>query len=316
MSQFMKSTGGRYGFHSGSGKVKNMEIVNRLNVAGNEMPIMMTNGQVYYVDKTVASSGDGKSWKFAFKTVVEGFAALSNYDTLIIGPGNYDEAAKLTLTGLKSVSIFGNNTGMSWGEGSTNIRDVTTNGDILDISTCQSLEISGIAFVSSTAGDAINFTGFNYSTHIHNCTFVGNTGGADNMDYGVNLGNAKGPGTYIHHCKFDRVDVAAIETGTSQQRFVCHDCFFVVADAAIGINLAGIMTSSFHGIWNCNFLGAAGDNNDQGIDFGHQSLPGRCMVSNCILAGCVSTGGSTDAEIGFVHNYASSAAGGAIEDPT
>ena len=305
--------GGRYGFHSGSGHMRNCEVDERFRVAGNEMPIQLQNGDIYYVDKTVSSSGDGRSWGTALKTVTEGLAALSDYDTLIIGPGNYDEAAKMTLTGLKGVRIFGASNGFSWGEGSTCIRDVTSEADLLDLTGNQSLEIAGITFVNSTAKDAINFTGLNYATHIHDCNFVGNCGGADMMDYAINTGYTNGPQTYVHHCKFDRIDVAAITC--PQQRFVCHDCLFIVADAAIGIDVSP-MTSSYHAIFNCNFCGAAGDNGDQGIDIADNSLPGRLIVCGCNFAGCVCTGGGTDAEIDVVNNYASSAAGGAIEDPT
>ena len=251
-----------------------------------------------------------------YTTVTLGMAALTDYDVLIITPGNYDEAATLTLSSLKGVKIIGTNPGMSWGEGSSCIRDVTSSDDLLDITGCQSLEIANICFVNSTAKDAINFTGLNYGTHIHHCTFIGNCGGADMMDYGINVAGSNGPDTYIHHCKFDRCDVAAIDLGGSNQRTVIHDCFFVVADAAIGINIGSVITSSYIGIWDCNFLGAAGDNGDQGVDVPDNSLPGRIMVVNCNLAGCVMTGGGTDAEIDCVRNYASSAAGGAIEDPT
>ncbi len=318
MSQFMKTTGGRYGMHSGSAKYKNLEIVNRLNVAGNEMPIMPMNGDVFYVDKTVTASGDGRSWKFALKTVTEGIAALKDYDTLIIGPGNYDEAATLALSGLKGVKIFGHNTGMQWGEGSTNIRSVVaTTADMLSIDGCQSIEIAGIGFVLTTAYDAIviGATTGCYSIHIHDCSFVGDTGGGATGLYGVYLASGSAPDTYIHDCRFFHWATAGIEMYVNNQRCVVHDCFFVVSNGGIGINVTP-MTSSYHGIWRCYFLGAIGDNGDQGVDFGHVSLPGRVMVADCVLAGCVSTGGSTDAEIGFVKNYASDASGGAIENPS
>lgn len=280
-------------------------------------------GRIYWVKKAAATGYDefvashpaySDAAPAVYVTVTLGMAALTDYDVLIITPGNYDEALKLTLTGLKGAKIVGTNPGMSWGEGSSCIRDVTSSDDLLDLTGNQSLEIANICFVNSTAKDAINFTGLNYGTHIHHCTFIGNCGGADMMDYAINCAHEKGPDTYVHHCKFDRVDVAAIVA--PQQRFVCHDCFFVVADASIGISVPAIMTSSYHGIWNCYFLGASGDNGDQGVDIADKSLPGRIIVTKCTFAGCVCTGGGTDAEIGVVNNYASSATGGAIEDPT
>ncbi|KKM82740.1 hypothetical protein LCGC14_1316530 [marine sediment metagenome] len=276
-------------------------------------------GQIWYVDKnkTSGTTGDGKTWLRAFLTVTEGIAALSNYDVLMIAPGNYDEDNTLSLSGLYGVKILGFANGMNWGEGSTCIRDVTSTDDILDIDGCRSIEISGISFINSGAYDAINIgatTGC-YSIHIHHCAFTGDTGGGATGLYGVYMHSGKAPDTYIHDCKFFHYATVGIDMMVNNQRGVVHDCFFIVSNGGIGINVTP-MTSSYHGIWRCNFLGAIGDNGDQGIDVGDVSLPGRLMVADCIFAGCVMTGGGTDAEIGCVKNYASSATGGAIEDPT
>lgn len=311
----MKTTGGRYGMHSGSGKFKNVEVVGRLNVAGNEMPIMPMNGDVFYVDKTITASGDGKSWKFAFKTATEGLAALGDYDTLIIGPGNYDEAAKMTLTGVKGVKILGHGTGFQWNEGSTCIRDVTSSDDLLDITGCQGIEIAGISFINTAAKDAINFTGLNYSTHIHDCCFVGDVGAGEVQDYGVNTGSSNGPDTYIHDCLFFHQDVAGIEAGGYIQRFTCHDCVFIVPDASIGINI-GAGAASYNRIWRCYFMGSVGDKADQGIDIAASSNDGRLLIADCRFAGCTMTGGGTGAEVAVTECYLGSATGGAIFDPT
>jgi len=197
---------------------------------------VVKDAQIWYVDvnKTgPAVSGDGLSWDKAFLTVTEGIAALSNYDILMIGPGNYDELTKLTLTGLKGVKIFGFGTGMQWNEGSTCIRDVshTAADDLLDITGCQSLEIAGISFINTEAKDAINFTGLNYSTHIHNCCFVGDVGGGAVQVYGVNIAGSNGPDTYIHNCKFFIQATAGI-LNLGQRNVITDNVFIVPTDGA------------------------------------------------------------------------------------
>lgn len=224
---------------------------------------MISPGDMVYVDKnkTTGVSGDGSSWDAAFVTATEGLAALEDYDTLILGPGNYDETAKLTLSGLKGVRIFGTNTGMTWGEGATCIRDVSheTADDLLDISGCQAVEIAGISFVCTSEKDAINFTpSLNYGTEIHHCCFVGNVGGTDKMVYAVNIGESNGPDTYIHHCKFDRIKTAAI-IDLGQRNVVEHNVF-IVSNAGKGIH--GVDASSvaaFNIIRYNDFLGNATD---------------------------------------------------------
>lgn len=81
MSNF-KKIGGRYGFHSGSGKVKNMEVTGNLWVQGNSF--IASPGNVWYVDGDVTTSGNGDSWDTAFKTIQEAVTAASAEDTIYI----------------------------------------------------------------------------------------------------------------------------------------------------------------------------------------------------------------------------------------
>ena len=45
----------------------------------------------WYVDGAVPSSGDGKLWETAFKTIQEGMDAASGGDTVVVAPGTYTE---------------------------------------------------------------------------------------------------------------------------------------------------------------------------------------------------------------------------------
>lgn len=307
MSRFGLGIGGRYGQHSGSAKYRNLEVVKRLQVAGNEMPILPMNGDIFYVDKNVASSGDGKSWGTAFKTITEGIAALGNYDTLIIGPGNYDEAATISLDNLKGVKILGHNTGMQWGEGSTNWRDVTSEDDLLDVSGCQGIEISGIGFVVTTADkDAVNFDGLNYSVHIHDCCFTGDCGGGTKMAYAINAAGSNAPDLYVHDCRFFRIKTAAIVMG--HQRNVIKNNFFIVPASGHGINYTS-GTAPYNLIADNYFLGA--NSSDIGIS-GTAGSAGNEMIVNNLFANLSSEIETSKDENCLENYYADYSTGGGV----
>ncbi len=50
----------------------------------------------YYVDASVASSGDGTSWATAFKTIQEGVSAAVDGDTVLVTNGVYDAGSTIT----------------------------------------------------------------------------------------------------------------------------------------------------------------------------------------------------------------------------
>ena len=278
MSQF-NQVGGRYGMHSGSGKFRNVEVEKILTVAGNAYPAWMCQGDIWYVDGSKAGSGDGTSWDKAFLTITEGIAALSNYDWLIIGPVNYDESGIITMSNLKGVKILGFGTGMQWNEGSTCWRDVSSTLDLLYMTGCQGCEIAGISFIVTEDGkDAINFTGLCYSIHIHDCCFVGDTGGGAEMAYGINADGSKGPDLYVHDCRFLRVKTKAIIMG--HQRNVIKNNIFIVPNDGIGIDLPGATASSYNIIADNYFLGSTGGStNDFGIS-GGSGTAGNFMIVN------------------------------------
>jgi len=263
-------------------------------------------GDVYYVSKRGAS-GDGKSWEQSFLTITEGIAALTDDDTLIIGAGNYDEAAKISLDNVDNVRIFGMSNGMQWGEGSTNWRDVTSETDLLDISGCKSVEIAGIGFVVTTADkDAINFDGLNYSVHIHDCCFTGDCGGGTKMAYAINGAGSNAPDLYVHDCRFFVIKTAAIVMG--HQRNVIRNNFFIIPASGHGINYAS-GTSPFNLIADNYFLGV--NSSDVGIS-GTAGAVGNEMIVNNIFCG-LSSEISTSKDENCVNNfYADYTTGGGV----
>jgi len=78
----MKKVGGRYGFHSGSGKVKNFEVTGNLWVQGNSFTA--SPGNVWYVDGDIAVSGSGQSWDSPFKTIQAAVTTANAEDTIYV----------------------------------------------------------------------------------------------------------------------------------------------------------------------------------------------------------------------------------------
>ncbi len=79
MSSFKKN-GGRYGFHGGSGRFKNLQVDKNLWVNDQLISAINTAGAVYYVDRNVnnaSASGDGKSWDSAYLTLAEAIAQVN-----------------------------------------------------------------------------------------------------------------------------------------------------------------------------------------------------------------------------------------------
>ncbi len=63
-------------------------------------------GNVWYVDASVASSGNGTTPSSAFKTITEGINAASNGDTISVANGTYDEEPSTIMVN-KKLSIIG-----------------------------------------------------------------------------------------------------------------------------------------------------------------------------------------------------------------
>ena len=237
--------------------------------------IIPDGGKMWFVNKNKVTgiAGNGTTPAKAFLTITAGFAALDDYDVLIIAPGNYDEEGTITLTGKKGCKIFGYATGMNWGEGSTTWRDVTSGEDLLELTGCQSIEIAGVSFINSQAFDGINFTGLCYSIEIHHCCFTGDTGGGATGLNAIDGAGSNAPDLYVHDCKFFRYATTGIIMG--HQRNVIDNNLFIVANSSIGISLPGAASASYNVVSNNNFLGGATD--DYGI-YSASSTAGMNMI--------------------------------------
>lgn len=239
-----------------------------------------------------------------FTTITAALAELEHYDTVLIGPGYWNETAKLTITSKKGVKLIGTGTGMQWGEGHTCIGDETHTTDLLDITGCHGLEISNIMFYNITGEkDAINFTpGASYSVEIHDCCFIGDVGGGTVMEIGINSNGSNGPDLYVHDCRFFRCEAHAIIAG--DQRNVIKNNIFIVPNSGIGIELSGAATAGYNVVVDNYFLGAG--TSDKGIYTGAASTAGNYMLANNLFANFAANGdisGAADADENCLRNY-------------
>lgn len=149
--------------------------------------------QIWYVDSDISTSGNGKSWNRAFKTITEALAAADDHDVILIQKGIYDEGAVLNIT-QEGLRMFGMGTsGDIWGN--TTIKASAANHICITVN-ANEVEIGNLAFVQNNANVVISVatTKSTYKTHIHDCYF----GGSSTQTVGV---SGSYSGTY------DSVDV-------------------------------------------------------------------------------------------------------------
>lgn len=144
-------------------------------------------GDVYFVDKAggVDTNNGLGDWSNAFKTITAAVAAAGDYDTILVGPGFYTEAAVITITqiGLKIIGL--NSSGKT--RGPCAMKTPTAAGAMLSLTSntgstgANDCEIANLAFIATSGQKAIQLgtaaEGYLWRTHIHNCAFFGDDTG-------------------------------------------------------------------------------------------------------------------------------------------
>ena len=254
MSSF-KRIGGRYGFRSGSGKVKNLEVVDNLWVQGNQLPIV-SNGKIVYVDGDVSSSGSGDTWDSPFKTIQEGVTTAGAEGVVIVAPKaitdmtgdptSYAETViipathvGLSLIGLSKGRTQGGLPQIMIGSGTTAMLTVQAPGCLI--------ANMGFNGASSTGGGILLDDDYDtksaFGTSVIGCHFKnckkhatdGRTGGAIMWSSTGNAGQV-----LISGCKFYRnlCDICIIGTSnTVPQDVVIEDCHFSDSSASTDVNI-------------------------------------------------------------------------------
>ena len=277
MSKF-KKIGGRYGFHSGSGKMKNLEVTGNAWVGG--MPIGVIQGDVWYVDSNVNVSGNGQTWDTAMSTIQAAVTAASGYDTIFVA-GTVNQESSGTLTsdysedviipaatmGLKIIGLGNSPEGIAWTCSAADKVCLTVNARDCYVSGFRfrpngATSSVGIAVVTSAdmAENAMGFT-------VENCIFRSTTTTAL---AGITINGTND--VTIRGCKFTSVltGIRSISPGHSvQYRTVIEDCFFddkctngividgrscVIRNNIIGIGLTMTLQTSLFSVGKENVI--------------------------------------------------------------
>lgn len=274
-------------------------------LASSNRPGGLTFGRTLYVLKTTDPNYDRINDLFPvdpegevrlFTTITAALEAVENYDTILIGPGNFDEKLKVTLTGKYGVKIIGTNTGMQWGEGSTCWRNVVSTDDILGLTTCRGIEIAGIGFVNVTSGKNILELNGNCNTaHIHDCCFMGSSGGGANpAAAGITHAAGDNPDTYIHDCLFMHC-TAGVYSNATRCRIINNR--FIGVTSGIGIEHIPGASSRPDCIYSGNeFIGHG--TTDFGIKIHTAVTAGKIGIFGNYFANCNTAVTSTVKEIG------------------
>lgn len=300
-------------------KVQNFGVNGTVTGGIGSTPLWGT-GKAWYVDKNQASGvkGDGTTWEKAFLTITDGIAALSDYDVLYIAPAYYNEALTLVLSGLEGVKIFGTGTGMQWNEGGVCIGDEISDDDLLEIDNCKGLELAGLMFYNTEdEKDAINFVTENsYAVHIHDCSFIGDTGGGTIMEDAIGGANSCSD-MIIERCRFFRQENTAINK--TDVRNVIRNNLFIIAAGAIGIACEDA-DGGYTVIVENYFLGAT--TGDYGIKLAKATAGNFIFANNKFVNfdANKSINQMANAEANTVRNYVSDEGSGAgvsaLIDPT
>lgn len=249
--------------------------------ARNLIPI---RGSIWFVDGGVTTSGNGKNWERAFKTVTEALAAAGDYDTIIIQEGIYDEEAVLDIT-QEGLTIAGMDT-TNYMYGTTSLKASAADHIIFTIAANQ-VKIFNLSFIqnNSKASIKIDHSASVYKTHIRDCHF-----GSGAAAYGIDAGGTfDAVDTIIERCSFTVGDGdvgvrmngtrcaiinSFFQIGTASTGYVhtpttgnrpytrVLGCIFHTIDVTngIGITVSGTPTVGFFTVDGCRFLYFADDN--------------------------------------------------------
>ena len=205
--------------------------------------IWTTHSNVYYVDKRVTSSGNGRSWTYAYKTIAEAIAVMNARidwsetpwavgDICFIGPGSYDE----NLTSMPyGATLIGAGHDMRDGQQGTKIAPST--GDCVDVGAMINTRLINIGFIAPASKDCIDAEIMN-NNMLEGCYLSGPAetqtarGIVTNdavmnkivgcqfscLDKGIDVNYADGGDSFSHNLirndVFDQIDSAGIEIST------------------------------------------------------------------------------------------------------
>lgn len=263
-------------------------------------------GNKWYVDASMTTSGVGKSWGTAFKTITEGYAACSAWDEIYVAGGDYDEGAvvNIVLQGIKIIGVSNKNQMRAmWYTSSASHHILTINAHNVEIANMgfyQTKDTKSAIMCSTTASF--------FKIYIHDCRFDSTNG-----EYGVHGGTTyDSPDIVIDNCKFTSWQTAAIYCYCTRGE-VKNNTIVTVA-SKIGIHLPA--TGGNRGGVFCmdnRILGA--NSSDTGISTAAVSAGMLFISGNWVCgSGTADIAQFANGQYSGTENYAASTAGGAIID--
>jgi len=263
-------------------------------------------GEIWYVDSSKGASGDGKSWQNAFTNLIEGVAATSDRDIIMMAPGDYDEGAVVPITTQITIIGAGN-----FNQHRTMVYSSSATHDLMTIN-AHHVTIDGVGFSQlKDTKDAIKVstTASFHKSLIQNCRFDGYGAG----EYGVHTGSTyDSPDIVVENCRFHSWQTAAIYANAT--RGVFRNNLVVMVAAKKGIHY--VPTGGDRGggfVLDNDIIGV--NSTDTGIAMGAVNA-GNLTVSGNRVVGCGTANITQFANGQYrgTENYASSTAGGAIID--
>jgi len=247
---------------------------------------------------------DGKNRLFT--NITDALAACENWDTLYIGPGDWDEGAALAVTveGLKIIGASNGNQML------TMIYSSSASHHIFTVN-AHNVEISNLGIYQTKdtySGIMCSTTASYFKIWIHDCRFTSTAG-----EYGVHFGTTyDSPDCVLENCKFDAWQTAAIYAYAT--RGCVRNNTIVNVASKIGIHLPA--TGGNRGGLFCTDNDVLGVNSsDTGISTAAVNA-GMLFISRNMVCGSGTADIAQMANGQYVgtENYAASTAGGAIID--
>lgn len=233
-------------------------------------------GNVYYVNKGMATSGAGTSWTTAYKTIAEAITVTNaridwaaspwaKSDVIIIAPGSYDE--NLTAVPYGCIMIGAE---FDMKDGQIGVKIAPSSGSPIDVASAVNISFYNIGFHSTGANPVFDAEILN-NVLFHGCYFTGpvetSTAAAgivskdsvklhviDSIisccDKGIDINYADANDSFSHALIkgtiFDQIDTAGIEISTNlvgpSSRVI--DCYFFGGGVTMGYainDLSGIL---------------------------------------------------------------------------
>jgi hypothetical protein len=289
----------------------------KLTVTGTLIANSGTPGTTWFVDGSMTTSGNGKSWDRAFKTIAEAITAAGAEDHIHIGQGDYQETATSTIT-QEGLKIFGPNDSENgypalWFAPTAlhNLVIKAHNVSIFNMGFYANQNTKDAIHIGDTNGQAY------WKLVVDGCKFEGGGVGEYAIRSGATAGAAGGPEApdiTIQNCLFRSFATCAVQANWT--RGMVRNCQFFVDAGTIGIEhipTAGNRPDMRY-IDNI-IMGAA--STDTGIKItGTPSAGTYAIVRNIVLNCNTAITGKATNDAVCALNYVGDASGGALIDPS